>query len=1380
MVDNTRVNELQEKLLQAMDILNAQALSGISFDKTITCTIEDDTHKKEGKYTVTDGTKSFTAYSTDTSYRINNTVYVTIPQGNYENQKIIIGKQADDTKEPFIFTTPFDTIFDMTDNVLVNKNTEGELVANNIKTQVVTICEQECNLYGFTRLGIKANFKSWISEAISGNYGLTIIFHVNPIEDIASSEILPETQSVQDENLTKYYYNFSNSDMYGNSYNYETDYEQQLVIPIDEINGTIKKITINFWQEANFKDIAGKPIPYSMGKGYVQNIDGELVLAENDVLLDPNLFVKDIYLCLGYDISIFDKDMVQIYTQQSETYKHSNSINDDGIEKNKKAIKVRWVHIDENGTPKDMTKAKEKENEVPYEIRWYRYEVGASATDPYCGPYWTQIKDASGFFYDFNPNVNLQQEKIKVIILYNSITPYRSNELVFQNEEVLPPSEEAYHIANALTITTDDDTNGNYMIYGQDNSIKDTEYGKKTRTLSVWFDVNSSGDLDDNEIIDDPNQAQNITWTFPAQNTMIELLDSPTRTILEEGEAIAYQINTCKPRYKINSYYSPNKSNNTITCEYLLNGRKYTTEKEFTFGPAGTMGTDQTLVIDFVGDVNAIDMSNVGSLYQLQVQLYDSQNIQQPIPDDEVIWEWYYNSAILGRDNVKFPCSIDAPNIDNNKIGFTPSEFEFGGLYIIQATVGDLTTYFPIPMQIGKYSYIKGPTQVIYQSNGEPTYSKEAYSLYEQGDKKVPSEDIHWDIICNDKEKQEGYIADIVNNKLQPLNIYVKDAPVYGVRASDVKDPDNSVLWIQPILVLQNKWPNGVINAWDGKSLEINKDTSTILAAAFSAGKKDENNTFTGVMMGDWKGQDVHGLMTEQTGIYGFQQGDMSYAFMENGTAFIGKSGYGRIYFNGEDATIESGKWKAHEVGMQIDLDQPSLIMKYQPEEGEEEKKDYSILLSAKEDKYPFKIGEKLKVQWDGSIEAEGTIYAEKGSIGNWTIEGGNIIGKPIKDAEEKIHNPMITLGEANQPTSIKLFSKIKYTVPNNYLVPIEDKYHRVTVTRLSDGYLYSFGRVSGTVTENNFVDNMYYIRLDPNQKGPSDKLDAYESYKNPHDVKIIYRDGLDDHEQSYWAYRYIKLYKGGPYAIRNNEGEIEIVEFNPAVHLSKYEAYYTNYGIMAYPFYKDEDSNQACIYMIEGDTSSNSRKILYDHRKGYEVVLYNDDNRPDREETKQYSILSDENTIVEKETAQIYLGREGMLCGTNFMMDGQLLLYDPAYTQETSDGGTLYNNLLGTIGYVSSNDGTSDNLVVNGIGMQTRSDSYLIGGYDIPTYFGGVFSIKVTNEHIGLSFKADEEVTYNGERFCGSAYITITKTGRISIYAEDGVFINNNRVEGT
>ena len=104
MADNTRVNELQDKLLKAMDILNAQALNSISFDKTITCKIETDKDKKDGKYEVSDGNRIFTAYSSDTRLRSGDTVYVTVPEGNFENQKMIIGKKTADNDKPFNFT----------------------------------------------------------------------------------------------------------------------------------------------------------------------------------------------------------------------------------------------------------------------------------------------------------------------------------------------------------------------------------------------------------------------------------------------------------------------------------------------------------------------------------------------------------------------------------------------------------------------------------------------------------------------------------------------------------------------------------------------------------------------------------------------------------------------------------------------------------------------------------------------------------------------------------------------------------------------------------------------------------------------------------------------------------------------------------------------------------------------------------------------------------------------------------------------------------------------------------------------------------------------------------------------------------------------------
>lgn len=1113
MIDNTKVNNLQDKLLQAMDIVNARALESISYDKTIVCTIQSDKDKAEGKYEVSDGSMTFTAYSMDTSLSTGNTVYVTIPQNNFENQKMIVGRKTSETEKPFNFVTPFDQFFSMTDNLLESQQLEGKLVANdksvfieddkntlivnNKDAQILklgsTIDTSDIDLLKYTRLAIKADFKSLIKNAVKGDYGLLVL-----LKTIKPGII---GQSKEEAN---YPFLFNNSNMYGNPYNFETYYKQELVLDIESQDiGQVTSIEIYFYQGNNFYDINDSLLLST----YTEE--------ENSEKIAPNLFVKNIELHFGYDISMFTKDYVEIYTPNSYTYSHSNQIGENNIENNKKTIKLRWVHIDENGVPVDMKQdnKENKDEDKNYTINWYKYVVGAPSADPYGGIYWEKINEASKLFeYNFSPNIDKQQEKIKVIVLYNQNTPYRSNEIIFENEENLPPSQEAYHILNALTIECDDKTNGNYRIYGQDNSIKDTGLANQVRTMTAYFDINGDGIIDSKtESIAD---IRNLTWIFPpSDKSMIELLngggyekkelipfisenyfiqngetyeqlkkgldidvnenyfikldnekyaevdksifyirgecfvheytkaDSSPDTEVYDAEQIYYIYNEEKkqyelvknskseeidtyyildyykttsemdyeegrdyyienknltkisgkiPQYKIASNYSPDKSNNTITCQYYLNGRMYTTEKEFTFGPSGTMGTDQTLVIDFAGDKNSV-ISNDTSV-TFKVQLYDNQNVEQDIPDESVTWAWYYgdsSSTIITKGNDELTLEIKS---DDSSWGTQ--------LKILQATVGGLTTYFPIPVCEPGYSYITGATQVIYQSNGEPYYNKNEYQLYKTNGN--IQEGVTWRIVYQTKDrgildlnslpnsdkdkaiiKYMPCLSNETSGYLQPIMVYTKDVGIYGIQA--IKNDDNTVVWTQPILVLQNKWPNGVVNAWDGNSLVLNEKNSTILSAAISAGKKnDDDNTFSGVMIGDWKGQDVEGSITEQTGVYGFHHGAMSYAFKEDGTGFIGKDGVGRIEFDGNTATIKSSDYKEPSSetsgeGMCIDFnggDGNNPFIKMYGGGGK------IVLDTAPTDyRYPFEIGDNFKSTWDG------TIIANAGDIGGWQLE---------------------------------------------------------------------------------------------------------------------------------------------------------------------------------------------------------------------------------------------------------------------------------------------------------------------------------------------------------------------------------------------------------
>ena len=174
------------------------------------------------------------------------------------------------------------------------------------------------------------------------------------------------------------------------------------------------------------------------------------------------------------------------------------------------------------------------------------------------------------------------------------------------------------------------------------------------------------------------------------------------------------------------------------------------------------------------------------------------------------------------------------------------------------------------------------------------------------------------------KEKAYAYVPKIIqdskgNQYLKPLNFYVKDANEKVCLQATL---DDDIIWSQPLLIMQNRYPSAMINQWDG-NLKVDEEGGTIMAPRLVAGKKNSDNTFSGVMMGDWGKTDSDNSITSSaTGLYGYHYGEQSFAFKEDGTAFIGKSGGGRIHFDGNSGIIESGTYRdGYDIkGMRIDL----------------------------------------------------------------------------------------------------------------------------------------------------------------------------------------------------------------------------------------------------------------------------------------------------------------------------------------------------------------------------------------------------------------------------------------------------------------------------
>ena len=108
-----------EETLRAMEIIAQSVVDKVSFDKTIVCTIKDNSNAQYGEYYVTDGSSSFFAYTETTTYEIGDSVYVSVPNGDFDNQKLIRGRYiANSDGEAYNYVSPFNKFVRKTINII--------------------------------------------------------------------------------------------------------------------------------------------------------------------------------------------------------------------------------------------------------------------------------------------------------------------------------------------------------------------------------------------------------------------------------------------------------------------------------------------------------------------------------------------------------------------------------------------------------------------------------------------------------------------------------------------------------------------------------------------------------------------------------------------------------------------------------------------------------------------------------------------------------------------------------------------------------------------------------------------------------------------------------------------------------------------------------------------------------------------------------------------------------------------------------------------------------------------------------------------------------------------------------------------------------------
>ena len=988
-------NTYGDILCQAVDTIVTQRLSALEYDQTILCSIVDDSRREEGIYRVTNGSTVFEAVSDQTNYRNDNNVYVLIPKGSWDETKTITGKKNNkDSEISYIYRNPFDYLVDATNNMIKKPlNDTIGLVANDPnRTEIIIwtyntadngiLNDDGLDLAGYTRLGIQAQFRSWlnpfytpdqqVSKVVEGSYGLKLRITTVGDTTIKDTNTMSKTYELY----------IDASDMNGNPYDFNTFFQQEKVFDISGF-GKITSMELSFYQKpGTFVDAQNTPIPH---QGFLNK------------LVDNNLFVKDPYISLGYDTREFQNDDVIIYTLDTPTF---TSAADAG--ENQKTVQIRWLHeFEEDGEKVLRVVEQEDLTELSATINWYRYRFGAQSADGYSGVYWENANQEAEdrFSYTFNPDVTRADERIKVIIFYNN-DDKTSNTVIFTNEDEVM-IQAALDATSAVGITCLDGTYGNYRIYNLNNSLLESNESSVDR----YFELSFGDSL--------LTEAQSIEWIIPKENTMIVIQDSfvtenegkLNKEIVDNNyhivrENLNGEEGKRRQRYRIENHYSQDNNNNTIICKVKKNNITYIGVKELTFGIAGTNGTDATFVLDFDNGINALTKDSTEAV-TVTARLYDYNNIEVPISNHSIQWKFKSGTGmdISGDDD---------EDVSQIEIKLTPSStnpFTSGPIApnynILQATLtgfGDyeLTAYLPIPIRTSKeYNYISGPTTIVYDSQGrlvKDKFNSNPYALYKNG---KPIE-ATWSMFSySDVGDTVRFAPELKNNMLYPKTIYVKEDSEKVCICATV---GGNVVWSQPILITQNQYFAKVINDWNGL-LNIDEANNSIMSALMVAGRKEkEDNTFSGVMMGDWKSQDAEANITEYTGIYGFSHGKASFGFRDNGTAFIGKSGSGRIEFEGDKGIIKSPDSQ----GMTIDLNDGKITSeKFYLKAGiKDETKNEQIIINSDNSKKessevykynPLEIGSNFSVAWNGTVTAnsgifKGTIEASSGKIGEWTI----------------------------------------------------------------------------------------------------------------------------------------------------------------------------------------------------------------------------------------------------------------------------------------------------------------------------------------------------------------------------------------------------------
>lgn len=1030
------MNNISEQLLQAMDIVMEQKLTQLQYDKTIQAKVYSVVDIDTGEYKVRYNGNIFSAFSNDTSktYKVNDAVYVSVPEGNFSNKKLITSlvtadslssSQLSDLSNSVMEVSPtfdvlYDGLYDAEESYGVIAGTPvGESGSYTYIYQGPDVYDpdgyhglfqQYSNNYEYIR--VKASFLTQFYNIHNqGNYGLEVEFYT------------------KDDSSVKYKLDLQNFN--GNAYGFSVYTPQEIILKAQK-NYLMGLKSIKLFEEDFVYDKIVK--------------NGIVTDEENTTV--ANIFVKDIVLQY-----VDKKDL-------SDTTYYLTISAPKGIAFTDKINSLNLVG-------RLIYKGEDTMDSKKCACQWYERDlsvmVGVDGYNKSAGFGWKKMEGATSDTLTLDATDIIYQQKYKLVVVYNdNITLTAETELWNHNasynyaiEQVTDGADIKLQIRNNLN---DESLVGDWYLSYPDGSYSSVPEGKNKSEITVssylqYSSVvfyctvyNAAGEFIgtlEHTIVNSENE-DDVTISYVGDDTFrydangdVSIEDAEKERTLQvnlawkEGFGTSYfvswlmkdadnkehELPTSKDlaynpensmienlwvdnynilHYNIKQKYRVNFNNNTIIVRIrTITESVYSFNKEILCLKDGDQGTNGTTYITAIRPCNSdgVKLSGLQPLrynngwtndIRVRCYVYKDGELINGNSKYSITYKWQGTNVTVENKEVVTD-SVDRVLVRGiPAISADTPNAELAFYVRVQVTIKDdnssVDIYASYPLDVIVGSTLASaididtiPSYIKYNSSGlTPSfYSNDINFYYNDVAYNDNITSLNTNILTIKTDNGKKY--------LEPASSFIfeniKDNDQSNIGVLNLAIPNSNDRLIHPIIMYLDTYGNEAINGWDGTALDTG-DGEYVFAPQVGAGTKDSQNRFTGVVMGKDSGQKDK-LGNALIGLYGYQEGKNTFGLRADGTAFFGLGEI--IKIDGPDAKITGGKGGNDANGMTITL---------------------ANLKSAPTGEAIKLGGGVFQVNYDGTLRAtsatiEGQIFAQSGKIGctsrtssdGWTIE---------------------------------------------------------------------------------------------------------------------------------------------------------------------------------------------------------------------------------------------------------------------------------------------------------------------------------------------------------------------------------------------------------